>query len=80
MAAFCFPLLASTFRPLRYMIFYFLKELIRSSVSEFLYLKTIAVIDFSLFCLVVEAAAKMRLFLMPVKCYFHLFSDYFFIR
>jgi hypothetical protein len=29
------------------MIFYFLKELIRDSVSENLYLKTIAVIDFS---------------------------------
>ncbi|WP_221199468.1 hypothetical protein, partial [Mucilaginibacter gotjawali] len=23
-------------------------------------------------------AAKMRLFLIPVKCYFHLFSDYFY--
>jgi hypothetical protein len=27
----------------------------------------------------VEAAAKMRLFLMPVKCYFHLFSDNFLV-
>jgi len=60
--------------------FLFLKRTFTVLCRRELFSKSRRIIDFLTFCLVVEAAAKMRLILMPVKCYFHLFSDYFFSR
>jgi len=60
--------------------FLFLKRTFTVLCRRELFSKSRRIIDFLTFCLVVEAAAKMRFILMPVKCYFHLFSDYFFSR
>ena len=63
------------------MIFYFLKELYDTTVAVDLFIYKIPQDSmFSTFCLVTEAAAKMRLIQILVKCYFHFFNIYFLSR
>jgi len=60
--------------------FLFLKRTYVVLCRRELIFKTLADPIFSMFCLVVEAAAKMRLISIQVKCYFHFFYIYFFNR
>jgi hypothetical protein len=50
------------------------------SLSQRTYFKIPQDLIFLTFCLVIEAAAKMRINYNQVKCYFHFFYNYYFNR